>query len=458
MAHMVDMEELLATVSSSDVRDYMREAMSCYMANAYRGCIVLCFIALFDDLLDKLRELSKVNRAARRIYGDAKKKKEEQAVFESYLIDQLGSTNLLSGLDTDFLNILRDLRNKSAHPSGHKPSAEEARFIFSEVISRFLSQPILTTTKLVDMMIERLKNKYFFPTSQPLDIKEVVTEELKELHRAAYPLLVIKFTSEFTSSNVDIKRNAGLFLIGLAALDEAELNSVLQKKVIIGKSEDPEYTILILGLISSNGKLFSGLSKTCIKRIIKLYSERIDNIKASDSETQFSHPIRVFESLAHVLSDDDLVKTLSDEIQELFKKRPYSNYLISTLMNNNLPKIRAMYLEEIKKKAGSDKYDVTNDFASTVEDIDGDLGKLTSDKDAFEIVVALLKAANGEAFGAQWLRETKFTRIPSIKSRAVKYIKGNNREAKEYIQDKLLLDNMKMSGFLDKYFGFDGNV
>lgn len=41
MTHLTDMEELLASVISIDVRDYMREAMNSYMSGAYRGCIVL---------------------------------------------------------------------------------------------------------------------------------------------------------------------------------------------------------------------------------------------------------------------------------------------------------------------------------------------------------------------------------------------------------------------------------
>ena len=124
----------------------MREAMCCYMAGAYRGAVVLSYIALFDDLLAKLGELANVNATAKTIFLEATKKKADQDVYESYLIDQLASKNLISGLDSSFLATLRTLRNKSAHPSGHKPSPEEARFIFFETVDRFLSKPILSTT------------------------------------------------------------------------------------------------------------------------------------------------------------------------------------------------------------------------------------------------------------------------------------------------------------------------
>ena len=35
------MEELIATVPEKDIASYLREAMVCYGAAAYRGCIVL---------------------------------------------------------------------------------------------------------------------------------------------------------------------------------------------------------------------------------------------------------------------------------------------------------------------------------------------------------------------------------------------------------------------------------
>ena len=155
MSHLHDMEELVDSIQDNQVKNYMEEALSCYMARAYRACIVLTYIALFDDIVKKLGELGKINRKARKIYDEAQKKMNAQNVYESYLIDQLKSNSLLPSLDSAFLEILRVLRNKSAHPSGHNASAEEARFIFFEAIDRFLSKPILSTTQLVDDILSR---------------------------------------------------------------------------------------------------------------------------------------------------------------------------------------------------------------------------------------------------------------------------------------------------------------
>ncbi len=452
MAHLTDMEELLATVTSSDVRDYMREAMNSYMSGAYRGCIVLSYIALFDDLLAKLAELGKVNAAAKAIYIASEKKKTDQEVFESYLIDQLGSKNLLSGLDTAFLNTLRTLRNKSAHPSGHKPSPEEARFIYFEVINRFLSQPILSTTQLVDELIERLKNNNFFPTSQISDIKEVVEEEINLLHSEAYPQLISKLTKETASSDKDVSRNAGFFLTGLASLDQTDINGILQKKIIQAKSDNSDYHLLILRLITSNGKLFIGLSNASITRFKNIFSERIAEVKASVSDNKFSHPISVFISLKGVLSEDQLIDEFKEELEMLFEKKPYSNYLLNSLIS--LPEIGKVYIDIIKKKAGSATFDVANSFASSIEDIDKYLVKLLSNMDAFEIIVAVLKAASWGAFGAQGLEKTKFSRTPYINKAAIKYINSNKRKARACLKKELHID-IKAEEFIADYFDND---
>jgi hypothetical protein len=422
------------------------------MSGAYRGCIVLSYIALFDDLLAKLAELGKVNKGAKTIYIDASKKKADQEVFESYLMDQLGSTGLISGLDTAFLITLRTLRNKSAHPSGHKPSPEEARFIFYEVVSRFLCQPILSTTQLVDELIERLKNKNFFPTSQINDIKEVVAEEIACLHEEAFSQLVSKLTNEANSSDGNISRNAGFFITGLASLDQEKINNLLQKKIIQAKSDDSDYYLLILRLISANGKLFIGLTKTTITRFRKLFSERIDSVKASVSETKFSHPIAVFSSLRDVLTDKQMIDLFSSELKKLFKEKPYSNYLIDSIIG--LPKVGAVYLGCLKENAASSSFYVANRFATEIEYIDEFLSNLASDKDAFEIIVSVLIAADGNAFDAQGLRRTKFAKTPNIKSKAEKYINSDKRKAREYIKEALGLE-IKTADFIKEYFGIN---
>ena len=65
MAGLTDMEDLLSEISNKDTTDYMREALACYSNSAYRGCIVMSYLALFEDIRTKLAELAKVNTKAK---------------------------------------------------------------------------------------------------------------------------------------------------------------------------------------------------------------------------------------------------------------------------------------------------------------------------------------------------------------------------------------------------------
>jgi hypothetical protein len=435
MAHLTDMEELLATIPGSDIRDYMREAMSCYMASAYRGSLVLSYIALFDDLLAKLGELANVNSSAKTIYVEATKKKSEQEVYESYLIDQLTSKNLITGLDASFLTTLRTLRNKSAHPSGHKPSPEEARFIFFETIKRFLSQPILSTTQLVDELISRLKNTNFFPSIVVLDIKTVVADETKNLHDEAIPQLVAKLVSAVTSLDESIKKNSSLFLVGLATNDKPATVSALQSRLIAPKADDSAFEDLLTQVLSANGKLFVGLNATTVNRIRAVLAKKITDTTGAVSESKLIHPISALASIATEVSETQFVTTFKPELEALFKKRPHSQFVIKLVQDK--PSLLPIYFPLLLVNAGSSDFGTANAFSNAVESLDQALSTLLSDEHAFELIIAIMKAASCGAWSAKGVATAKFAGTPLLRAKALTYISTNNVGAAEKIEHEL---------------------
>lgn len=452
MAHLTDMEELLSSIKDPAIREYMREAMNCYMAAAYRGCIVMSYVALFDDLLIKLGELGKVNKSAKDVFTEASKKKTDQEVFESYLIDQLSSKKLLSGLDSTFLHVLRTIRNKSAHPSGHKPSSEEARFVFFEVVDRFLSKPILSTSQLVDELINRLANENFFPTSLITDIKEVVEDEIENLHPQAMPLLVVKLVSSFCSNDIHVSKNSGYFLTGLARINDSTIQDELKRRLIKGKSDDEKYSEVILRAISSNGNLVVGVGGPTTKRIKRIITKKTKAIKASESETRFSHPASVLVSLASVLDEEVLVESFGEQLEEFFSKRPYSPSVIDAIKDK--PVIKEYLIDELIERAGSSTFDTANEFARAVEDIDDVLSKTLTNEEAFKLICAVIRAADWGAFTSKDLVGRKFSSIPNIRGMARAYATKKKTTSRGYLKGFLGMD-VKASEFTEKYLGSD---
>lgn len=429
MPHLHDMEELVNSIDDNQVKDYMGEALSCYMAHAYRACIVLTYIALFDDIVKKLGELGKVNKKAKNIHDEAQKKINAQDVYESYVIDQLKANSLLPALDATFLDTLRVLRNKSAHPSGHNASAEEARFIFYEAIQRFLSKPILTTTQLVDEILSRLDEKHFFPSTDISKISSVVNKELENIHHEAYPYLINKFLEKTLSTNSDVSKNAGFFLTGLAYLKDGKASEYIKKYAIEKKCSDSKYSLLILRLISADGSLLLDLESVTYDRLESVISERIDNVESSLEHTRFSHPSSVLKSILEGSGEDLLIDKFENELVKFFEKNILSSYFVAHMVG--YPKVGDLYLGVAYKNAGSADFDTANHFSRNLNDVDSYLSKSLSAEQAFLLLANVFKAADWGAWGAQALRNSKFSSVPEIKEIAAGYVKSNEEAAKE---------------------------
>ena len=431
MAHLTDMEELLATIPKIETRDYMREAMNCYMASAYRGAVVLSYIALFDDLLAKLGELAAVNSTAKIIHTEATGKKDNQDVYENYLIDQLSSKQLISGLDTLFLSILRNLRNKSAHPSGHNPSPEEARYVFFETINRFLSKPVLSATLLIDKLVARLINTNFFPSRTLDEVSNVVRDELSALHDEAMPKLVAKLVYLVASSDTTTSKNSSAFLIGLAQLDKPSSNQAIQTILITSNADDATYKKVITETLSANGTIFNGLNDTTVSRIRSILAENISSITSSLAETSLSHPITTFMSLARSMSESEFVSTFKPELKELFSKRAHSAFLIELVSTK--PSLQPDYQSALLSNAGSSDFTTSNIFSKSFEELDKPLSSLLSDEFTFMLFIAIMNAAKNGGWSAKAIVDTKFSAAPLLRTKALSHITGNRLTSLEYI-------------------------
>jgi hypothetical protein len=411
MAHLTDLEELLATIPGSEIRDYMREAMNCYMAGAYRGSIVLSYIALFDDLLAKLGELASVNSAAKTIHTSAQQKRSDQEVYESYLIDQLTAQNFIT------------------------PSAEEARFIFYETVSRFLSRPLLSTTHLVDQLISRLKNSNFFPSAVIVDIEAIVADETKTLHDQAMPQLVAKLTGAVDSTDATTRTNACYFLIGLAKLNKPVASSALQSKLIAPKADDSGFADLVTQCLSANGGLVVGLNVTTVNRVRALLTAKIADTKTSVAESKLIHPTSALTSIAAAVPDSELLSTYKPELEALFAKRPHSPFVAKLVQGR--PALLPLYFPHLLAQAGSSTFDTANAFANALESLDPLLGTLLVDEQALHLVVAIRKAADWGAWSAKGAVSAKFADAPQLRAKARSYIEANKEEAEAYMNEQL---------------------
>jgi hypothetical protein len=57
-SHLVDLDELVLLCRDEKAKAYVTEAVSCYRAGAFRAAIVVTWVAVCYDIIDKLREIA----------------------------------------------------------------------------------------------------------------------------------------------------------------------------------------------------------------------------------------------------------------------------------------------------------------------------------------------------------------------------------------------------------------
>ncbi|MFB4362604.1 hypothetical protein RAC65_18320 [Pantoea sp. BS_8] len=435
MPKLLDMEELIGDIVDVNMKEYMREALTCYMTSAYRASVVMSFIAIFEDIYKKLEGLSSTNRTARDIFQDISKQRDEQKVYENDLINRLKSNKIISEIDADFLNVLRVLRNKAAHPSGHKPSAEEARYVFSETINRFLSKPILSTTQIADQIISKLGDAYLFPTSRLEDYSAVVNADVSTLHHDGYSYLINKLVGHLDNSNEQVKNNTKKYILGLSStpLNEA-VRDQIKKQVVIAKSSDQNLSQLIVECLSANHNLLHGLDDIVYLRLKSIIDKTINDTKSSDQHNFLNHPVKIFHSIVR-LGEESAEKHFSVEIKRIIDKYKLSPLII--LFSKKYEWVKSKVIESIFYQAGSTIYDDANNFAKSCYSVDEHLASLLNGEQCFELIVRVTSAANWGAFNSQTMRDGGFVNIPKVREKAINAILDNETMCREII-DRLL--------------------
>jgi hypothetical protein len=425
------MEELLSSIEDDAIADYMREAMAAYMAGAYRGCIVMSYIALFDYLLGSLKHLAGVNSIARTIYEAASKLQDDQQVFETYLIDQLTATNLLPELDGTRLGMIKTLRHKAAHPSGHHASAEEARFVFHETISRFLSKPILRTTYLVQVITERLPNKNFFPSPRINDVSAVVEAEIARLHESAYPVLVAKLVDLCMAPEETRRRNARHFVTGLASLQRPPLANEIRARIVEAKADDPSFADIILALLSASPAIFPTLAPVTLGRVKKLLLDQLGDLFSAIPITELRHAASVVSEAIRTLDDAWLASQMADVVKECVARHTFDVRILSAAKPGILRD--QILFPQLRRGAGSSSFSTANSCVGYLQQHDQECASLLTGQQAFEVLLATTRAAEVGAFDAINLRNTQYAATPKLKESASAFLLADRGAAERIV-------------------------
>lgn len=396
MSKLEDMEELILKVKNKNFKPTLQEIISCYYAGAYRACIVLSFNILVDDLVEKIKHLKDTNSELREIYSEILKKNKESTPIENYLVESLLSKNLIDNLDGELYTIFQKLRHKSAHPTGFSPSAECARYVFSEVVNRFLSKDGLKTTSRIDELIDSLQEGHFYSGYSIKEIAGTVSKEIEDISPTAFPQLVNRIYKNYT--NLDDKPNNPYlrFILGMAYLNKDELSNILINVVIKTKSQQSDNKILFISLLSTNPNLFESIDAIVASRVYLKVKELLKDEKIIKQKlNSLSHP---FLALVKVLNftNSELSSIINDDIDVVFESPQLLTFFLSKIDMKNQSFGRVSYENVYKKMITKIKEkDISIIIESIENDDSGAYRRMSGDK-LHLIVTRIIKSYEGD--------------------------------------------------------------
>lgn len=448
MAGLTDMEELIATVPEKDIASYLREAMVCYGAAAYRGCIVLTHIALFEGLRQKLLALAPVNAVAKAVSAVIEPLAANQKVFELPLIHQMKGAGIITQLEADILEQLNKQRNKAAHPSGHFVTAEEARFVFSEAIQKFLSQPIRQTSVAVSGIIAKIAGPNFFPSAMMPDLNAVTLQETQTLDPAGMPQLVVKLVEVLEGTDPVASRNAGLFLLSLASRRDPSTCATLVKGFLDPKAANNVHAQNISMLITADPSLLLTLSPATRMRVEALLLKNANDVGIGVPFTELRNPAHVLASAISVLGEAFLIANYKLFVDWVMGKVPYSPEFVRALKIS--PTLLKSLTEQYLERASHSQWDTSNPFAAALPALDSALAEVLSDEDAFRMVAAVVRGADWNGFGPMEIANGKFASMPAVKAKALAFVTANPTAAQTAIASFGL--SFVLPSFMANYF------
>jgi len=430
VAGLTDMEELLGRVSQPDIKSYLREAFVCYGAGAYRACIVLTANALFEDLRQKTRAVASANSDAKEISEAIEKLAADQKVFETTLVERLASKGILSKALADRLKQIIAHRNKAAHPSGVHASAEEARWVFFEAIDKFLSEPVLSANQMVDHLMSKLTDENYFPDTSIHNITNIAREEVDQLHPLAYPYLVTKTVELLASADATVNKNARFFLSGCARIKNEDLRASLSARFVKVKASDKTLRDPLMSVMSNDPGLYAIADGNTKLRLATLFTSAVPDKVAT---TSMRHPLTLLGNFAAELDEAVILpglKAFVDAVIATFYATPGIGKLLKT---DGI--IREMTLKAILDHAGSNDFDIANRFAKAAPGLDEGLAAKLRDREAFQVIAAIAKAAEDGAYSARNVRRQKFETVPELKAKAELYLAAKPKGATTILTD-----------------------
>ncbi|QEH69962.1 hypothetical protein [Cellulosilyticum sp. WCF-2] len=261
-----DLEEMLNCVCDKEIKEYLGEALRCYNASSYRACVIMSVISGCFDLHKKVTALAASNLKYKELDDKINDLKNACQPYEKYMIEQCTTENIdmLDASDSKELLRCLDIRNSCAHPSSYTCTAEIARAVFTSIIDILASKPVLLGCQHMNLIIEKMNNRTFFPVLEKENMQSIVFEILRKFHPKAVPPLLNKVKKVILTTTSEIQKANAINFLGLSKDYEIEC----YEKYILDFIEEDTLESELLELINANLSILNVMSDSSVEKII----------------------------------------------------------------------------------------------------------------------------------------------------------------------------------------------
>lgn len=412
-----DLDELVLKCRDQKAKDYIREAVACYKAGAFRSSIVSTWVAVSFDIIDKLKELS--------LAGD----KEAEKQIESFdRARRLGDVTNSLRFEREILAVCRDKlelispvefidlvrlqedRNRCAHPSMtadgeiFNPSAELARVHIRSAVEHLLQYPPAQGKYALDSLNSEVDSEYF-----PTDVNKAVVAFRSSPLNKARNSLIRNFTIVLLKKLIN------------NAKDYKEISRIVTALNAIGVIHNEHYSNTLKENLSS---LVRSVEAEKLYRVTSLISRVKDSWSYFDTDVKQkfesyveSLPKDKFNDIDIFLSIDGLKKSAENRLRFATRQELNAAWFF------DIPEQVSNRIIELYTQSNS--FEQANSFASTVSMYAGDYNK--------EQIQIIIKAC-GENNQIEGSREL---------GTVINALRKNKNVSDDELNDWLLTSNLK---------------
>lgn len=302
----IDLDELIVRCRDKQAKKFIKEAVACYKAGAYRSCIVATWNAVVFDFLHKLRELELLgDKEASQLLEQFEKLRTEKKLKELWQFESdipkkaLKPFELLSIVEMSDIERLFEDRSRCAHPSmtsleePFEATAELARYHLRSAVTHLLERPPVQGRAARERIFEDIKSEYF-PTEPELAIKYFQKSPLARARLSLIRDIIVGLTVNLLTENLPEEERKRQFsaIHAISSMYPEKTREILNDKlsnIIISKVSDDNWdkVIIYLGKVNT----WDYLTESCqIKGVsfinkLKLFDEDIWLDKTVNSDT-----------------------------------------------------------------------------------------------------------------------------------------------------------------------------